>query len=157
MSKKLEGNGRWESSRIILPEHREQFNARHDPKVSPMATKEELDLVRSYILLPLILTVAEKNLQQAERLTMTLKPLYVRATEILMDTVTKDLTNIRREMKQRNIKVIEDELRDSVMYYRMYCRGYEDRFGIMREVVRAEMQVRLGKYIDAVLEMANKR
>ncbi len=162
MSKKLSGNGRWESSRMMLPEHRTQFLERHDGEESTrtvhaatnprVPTQEELELIRSSILLPMILTIAEKNRQEVERSSYTFKPLYLKATLIFMDAVSRELARVKREMKQRNIKVIEDEQADLVMYFRFVCRGYEERFGMVREVVRAEMAVRITQFMREVFK-----
>ncbi len=157
MSKKLSGNGRWESSRMMLPEHRTQFLERHghkaagdgaEPAPNPaVPTKEELELIRSSVILPMILSIAEKNRQEIERSTYTFKPLYLKATLILMDAVSRELGSVKRQLKQRNIKVFEDEQVDLVMYFRFVCRGYEERFGMVREVVRAEMSVRITRFM----------
>jgi hypothetical protein len=165
MSKKLSGNGRWESSRMMLPEHRQQFLERHDGTddgaASPPAaanprvpSKEELELIRSSVLLPMILSIAEKNRQEVDRSSYTFKPLYLKATLVFMDVVSRELTRVKRELKQRNIKVIEEEQADLVMYYRFVCRGYEERFGMVREVVRAEIAVRITQYMREVLKAA---
>jgi hypothetical protein len=158
MSKKLSGNGRWESSRMMLPEHRQQFLDRKEGRSAPNAanprvpTKDELELIRDSVLLPMILTIAEKNRQEVERASYTFKPVFLKAMLLVMDVVTKDLARVRRELKQRNIKVIEDEQVDLVMYYRFICRGYEERFGMVREVVRAEIAVRITQYIREVFK-----
>jgi hypothetical protein len=165
MSKKLSGNGRWESSRMMLPEHRQQFLERHDggegaPSPGPNAaapnprvpSKEELELIRSSVLLPMILSIAEKNRQEVERSSYTFKPLYLKSTLIFMDLVSRELARVKRELKQRNIKVIEEEQADLVMYFRFICRGYEERFGMVREVVRAEISVRITQYMREIFK-----
>jgi len=52
MSKKLEGNGRWESSRMILPEHREA-HLRHKKESLRRSRieldEQELELVSGYL------------------------------------------------------------------------------------------------------------
>jgi hypothetical protein len=153
MSKKLTGNGRWESSRMMLPEHRTQYIERQDDAANPrVPSKEELELIRDSILLPMILSIAEKNRQEVERTSYTFKPVFLKAMLIFMDVVSQDLARVKRELKQRNIKVIEDEQVDLVMYFRFICRGYEERFGMIREVVRAEISVRITQYIREVFK-----
>jgi hypothetical protein len=166
MSKKLSGNGRWESSRMMLPEHRQQFLERddgteagaeglaqsgHNPRVP---AKEELELIRASVLLPMILTIAEKNRQELERTSYTFKPLILKAILVFMDIVSQELARVKRELKQRNIKVIEEEQADLVMYFRFICRGYEERFGMVREVVRAEIAMRIAHYMREVFKPA---
>jgi hypothetical protein len=52
MSKKLTGNGMWESSRIILPEHREainEYNRSLLKKQKPMLCEDEWELISQKI------------------------------------------------------------------------------------------------------------
>ncbi len=156
MSKKLNGNGRWESSRMILPEHRAQFIEQHrtkDNTLNPrVPTKEELELIRSSVILPMILSIAEKNRQQVERSEYTFKPLFHKAILIFINAVSHELTRVKRELKRHNIKVFEDEQIDLVLYFRFICRGYEERFGMVREIVRAEISTRITQYIRKIFQ-----
>ncbi|MDP5273392.1 YolD-like family protein [Chengkuizengella axinellae] len=48
MSKKLEGNGLWESSRMMLPEHKERINLYHEQrkkKSKPQLIEEEIWII----------------------------------------------------------------------------------------------------------------
>lgn len=52
MSKKLTGNGLWESSRMMLPEHKEQLlQFRHDMKrkAKPMLDEQTVELLSQHI------------------------------------------------------------------------------------------------------------
>lgn len=55
---------------------------------------------------------------------------------------------MRKELSKKNIKVLTDEQVDLVVYYKIVCRGYEERFGIVRDIMRSEISVRLTKYIN---------
>jgi hypothetical protein len=48
MRKKLEGNGLWESSRMMLPEHHEQIreaNRKQDPRKPPALDEQEMEQI----------------------------------------------------------------------------------------------------------------
>ncbi len=52
MGKKLEGNGMWESSRMMLPEHREEIlriNKEVFKRVKPIMHQEELEIINRAI------------------------------------------------------------------------------------------------------------
>jgi uncharacterized GH25 family protein len=52
MGKKLEANGMWESSRMMLPEHREQIlkdNKKVHKRIKPQMHEEELEIISSEI------------------------------------------------------------------------------------------------------------
>ncbi|BBI32856.1 hypothetical protein [Cohnella abietis] len=163
MSKKLSGNGRWESSRMMLPEHREQLldqekeggvsTSVHNKRVPD---KDELLMIRDFIILPVVLTMTNKNLADIENSAHSLKTLYAKVTRIMMDMISMDLYRIKREMKQRNIKVFEEEQADGIMYYRYIYKGYQEKFGMVREVLRAEVSMRMTKYIRDVIMPLSK-
>ncbi|MFB6365066.1 hypothetical protein ACFCP7_13480 [Paenibacillus elgii] len=145
---KLDGNGRWQS-KMTLTEHTEQYEARHDSKTS-RPTPEEYTMARDYILLPHMLTMIERNIEEIRASTNILKRLYMIAAQTVMNQIHKDMYSLRRELSKRNIKVINDEQIDLVIYYKIICRGYEERFGIVRDVVRSEISVRLTNYLKDV-------
>lgn len=158
MSKKLSGNGLWESSRMMLPEHKERLishrkegNERAVPAArNNVPTQEEIKLIRDFALLPFILSIIETNRRQIENTTYSLRKLYLASAQLLLDKVHEDLTQVRKTLRERNIKVHEEERIDDSIQYRFHCRGYEDRFIIMRDLVRAEASVRISRYIAAI-------
>ncbi|WP_342436694.1 hypothetical protein NSS79_25680 [Paenibacillus sp. FSL L8-0436] len=60
--------------------------------------------------------------------------------------VVQDVYQLRQALKQRNIKVVEDTQDDFITYSMIYYRGYQERFGITRDVMRTETSLRLTKY-----------
>lgn len=144
---KLEGNVRWQS-KMLLTEHQEQYESRNQPKPAGKATPEELTMIRDFVLLPHLLTILQNSLEEVQHSSNVLKKVFAALTQLLMNRVTKDMYGVKRELSRRNIKILSDEQADLVVYHRFVCRGYEDRFGMVREVMRSEINERLIKYIS---------
>jgi hypothetical protein len=154
---KLDGNERWKS-KMLLTEHQEQYENRNDPTKKSRPTSEEFNMIRDYILLPHMLTMVQKSVDDIERSPNLLKQLYLAAGQAVMNKISKDIYDIRRELIKRNIKIIDDEHADLVVYHRFLCRGYEDRFGMTRDVMRSEISVQLKKYIkESIGRVANEK
>jgi len=151
---KLDANGRWESSRILLPEHREALIERKLPKptISPVPGEAELKLIRDHVLLQGILNYAQKGRRSAELIEHIMKDGFLMAIDVLIDRINADLVQARKKLRSSNIKIWEDELVEDTMWYRYLYRGYEGRTGISRDLVRKEMSVRIGKYFAAVFK-----
>ncbi|MFC5448812.1 hypothetical protein [Paenibacillus aestuarii] len=147
---KLDGNERWKS-KMLLTEHQEQYDNRHELKKTTRATSEELAMIRDYILLPHMLTMVQKSIDHIEHSTNILKQFYVAAGQVIMNQISKDMYEVRRELTKRNIKVIGDEQADLIVYHRFLCRGFEDRFGMTRDVMRSEISVQLKKYVKETM------
>lgn len=112
----------------------------------------DVELIRDYILLPHMMTMVERSRQEIESSSNTLRDLMSRVLIVMLDTINAELLKIRIAMSKSNIKVWDDEHAGDVLYYRYKCRGYEERFGMMREVMRSEISVRLAKYGAQILK-----
>lgn len=142
---KLDGNERWKS-KMLLTEHKEQYEQREQPKLSGRPTAEELVMIRDYVIFPQLIKMLQKSLDDMSFAHVALKGVILRCLEYIMFCVTDDFYAHKRELKKHNIRVVEEETNDDILYYRYYCRGYEERFGIVREVLRTELQLRLTEY-----------
>jgi len=156
---KLDGNERW-NSKMLLTEHQEKYddrreeNKQEEKKQSPRM--EELTLIRDYILLPHLLTMVQRDMDEINRSHMLLKKMYQDVTQTLMNRISKDAHSLRQELSRRSIKIVADEQVDSVLYYSYVCRGYEHKFAIVRDVMRAEMRLKLTAYVAEICA-ASKR
>jgi galactose-1-phosphate uridylyltransferase len=75
-----------------------------------------------------------------------------------MDRIHKELAQVNRQLREKKIKIFKDEREDMDLHYRYICRGYEDKFAIMREVARASITVKIGEHIKRIItEMNLKR
>lgn len=146
---KLDGNERWKG-KMLLTEHQEQYENRHNKAIVGRATSDELTMIRDSIMYPHMLTMCDKSLQEVKRSPNLFKRFFEQFIQLLMEKISKDLFSLRRELKKRNIKVFDDETNDGVIYHRYACRGYEDKFGIVRETLRTEISFRLANYAASI-------
>lgn len=153
---KLDGNERWQS-KMLLTEHAEQYEQQHETPRSSIITSEERTMLRDYILLPHIEKMVQKSLSEVEYSVNILKRSYLMAGQYIMEKVIQDQHRLRRELKQRNIKILNEEQSELVVYYRYYCRGYEERFGMTRDVMRSEISLRLTRYIAELGTLLKER
>lgn len=152
MSKKLEGNGLWESSRMILPQHKEQsltMSIQNDatPQSKEPLTGKEMELMREYILLPVALHIVEKKILEVEMSPQMLKLLYSTAAKVLANHIREDVQKSKKILFERNIRVFEDTKSDTELTYRYVCRGLEDQLTMTKDFMRAEVSVRIGRYL----------
>jgi hypothetical protein len=148
---KLDGNERWKS-KMLLTEHQEQYDQRKTDRDSSVPTEEEYTMVRDYVLLPHMLTMAQKGVDELQGSSGVLKRLHLVTSKLVMDRISKDLFDLRREMSRRNIKVIQADQVDLVVYYKFFCRGYEYKMGFIREVMKSEISKRFTAYIQGIIE-----
>lgn len=113
----------------------------------------ELTMIRDYILLPHLLTMVQRNLDGLKYADMTLKPLYVSVTELLMERITKDQRRLKGQLAKRSIRLSGDpEYNDPVYAYTYLCRGYEHVFRIVRDVMAVQVRLMLTEYLSGVYQ-----
>jgi len=159
MSKKLEGNGLWESSRMMLPQHKEQAlslqNSKPSLKREP-PTKKELELMKDCIILPVALHIVEKNCREIELSGQTLKLLYAAAAKVLAGHIREDLQQSRKRLAEQSIRMFEEAKDDTQLTYRYVCRGYEDKLLLTKDFMRAEISLKIGRYARSLAAAIQK-
>ncbi|OBY81306.1 hypothetical protein BBG47_01910 [Paenibacillus sp. KS1] len=151
MSKKLEKNGLWESSRMMLPQHREALLRRHSDTSSGelnQPKREDIELMRDYVLLSVMCTMVTKKIHEMKGSSETLKSLYTKAAQILANDISTDLSKRRQEMLRKEIRIVDEEKHDSTMILHYAYHGYEDSFHITKEYMKMEISRRLARYTD---------
>lgn len=109
---------------------------------------DELDMIRDYIMYPHIETMMHKSLDDMSFAHVTLKNVIIRCLEHIMFAISADYRQLKQEMRLRGIKVVEEEVTVGILYVRYYCRGYEEKFGIVRENLRSDIIRKLTSYTN---------
>lgn len=131
---------------MLMSEHVDQFEEKQEDTVRKMITVEERTMVRDLILLPYIDTMVSRSLKEIELSSSILKRAFVIAGQAIQRRIMQDTYQLQKELKQRNIRVLPDEQEEFLVYHKIFCRGYQERFGLTRDVMRTEISLRLTRY-----------
>jgi hypothetical protein len=71
---------------------------------------------------------------------------YLMAGRYMQKRIMQDTYDLKRQLKQRDIRYEEDQNDDFVMYFMIYYRGYQERFGMTRDVMKTEISLKLTQY-----------
>jgi len=115
-------------------------------------TQQELNLIRDYILLPVAISIVNKNRLEIAESKDLLRSLYSSALLVIMTRMRNDLEDIRRQLKEMNINVVDSRrtrVNDSEQYP-YFVRGKRGDFSIRRDEIKAEVGRQLGRYIADV-------
>lgn len=129
-------------------------------KVNGIVDTEDRFLVRESVVLKNLLIMIEKSGAELKTMGTLLERAYAMAQRIIEDRVLEDSKANRAALKAREIKLHDEEHNDLVIYYHFTCRGYNEKFGMTRDVLKSEISVRLGKYtseIGAVFNNARQK
>jgi hypothetical protein len=103
-------------------------------------------LVKSYLLLPLILSAFERDAAIISTQLRTPSP-YLDVLGTASNAATADLRDIRTEMRIRGIKVYEQHKLAHGIEAKFICRGYHERMLLLNELVAAQAAIHMRKYL----------
>lgn len=111
-------------------------------------TPTDMQLVKMYLLLPLVLSAFERDKRIIEQNVKTPGP-YVNFIDSAMDRVTIDLKEVRRKFRLLGIKVYEEIRIKNGIDARYLCRGYTHDYKLLWNFIAAECSVLTEKYMGA--------
>lgn len=122
------------------------------PSSSILPGEKEMSLIKHLLLLPLILTVTERDLLLLKQSNLKLKPAYIAFYQTMADDIHMELVHVRRSIKEAGIRVYHIEQHHSGIRCDYDYRGYHGEFGMLRSYVKAEIGAALTKYLRSRLK-----
>ncbi|MCY9540570.1 hypothetical protein M5X00_23215 [Paenibacillus alvei] len=106
------------------------------------ATAEEIEMIKTFLLMPLILTAFERDAKLIEQSVRSPGP-YIDVIDNAMNQATKTLYEIRREFRERGIKVYQVDRDWEGIRAEYKCRGYTSQIRLLRSLISAEASVQM--------------
>ncbi|MEK5024593.1 hypothetical protein [Paenibacillus sp. FSL M7-1046] len=110
------------------------------------AESNDNTLVKSYILLPLILSAFERDSAIMSTQLRTPAP-YMEVLRTAANAATADLRDVRAEMRKRGVKVYEQQRLQVGIEAKFICRGYHERMLLLDDVIAAQAAIHMRKYL----------
>lgn len=107
---------------------------------------EDRALVKQYIIFPLVLTAFERDSAIISSAVKTPEP-YVERITLAMDSLTHDITDIKRQFRDRGIKVYEQTRDADGVYAKFQCRGYHGNMTLRWSFINPEAAILMRKYL----------
>ncbi|MGG3509686.1 hypothetical protein ABES58_29995 [Paenibacillus lautus] len=116
---------------------------------------DESKLVKDYILLPLLLDVVENDRGILSAAALKMPAITNALIDRLQKAALADLAQVRRNMRERGLKVYEDRKTRLGVEVEFLCRGYHHKLSMLWGLVEAEIEQRSYTYLG--LDIADMR
>lgn len=114
-------------------------------------TSNDIELVKAITLLPYTLDIIEKNIEKMTVADLKMRPLFVGHFENIQDKITKDIYHVRKGMREKGIKILEESKHKNHLEVDFLCRGYTHNISLLWSKVRNDVEVLLAKYLNVDL------
>jgi hypothetical protein len=115
----------------------------------PIQTEEELELVKRYVLLGIVMRILDHDIRVIGTSAIKLPRFYDSMLRGMQDRVLLELAAIRRQFREIGIKVYEEKRETDGLHAEYVCRGYHHKFFMLWGFVKAESERVLKQYLSS--------
>lgn len=113
----------------------------------PPRTEAELQYVKRFVLLPIVLDVLERDMTLLDTVPLKMPTLYIQMLRGVQQQATNDLATMRRKLREHGMRVYEQRRTRARVEAAYLCRGYHYHFAMQWDVVRAEVEESIRSYL----------
>lgn len=110
-------------------------------------SKEDIKILEHLIYLPLLLTVLERDYQQAKTTPFKLNQVYLNLIEHTMKKVQDDLKGFREKMYRKKIKLLKGNMDKNFTEYHYYVANYHEVHRFANAELKANTEKLLSYYL----------
>jgi flagellar motor component MotA len=111
--------------------------------------REELVLIKRFIVMPLAIQVLDRDMRVMERSPLKMPRVYIQWMQHLQDQLMTDMIRLRRQLRERGLRIYEQRQTDTGIQAKYVCRGYHHEFSMIWGLVRAEVETTLRSYVQS--------
>lgn len=109
---------------------------------------EDHSTVKTYLELPYVLRIVEMYIRKLESSNMRLSSVFILYLKKLQSEVFTEINETKRIMRNRGIKIIEENETENSLVARYKCRGYEHSISLLWGKVKSDTEVKLAELMD---------
>ena len=117
----------------------------------PILTAEEMRMVKEVITLPLMIYYIHLDIAKINEVNLKLNYLLVRALNQVQHDIFNEHLEIKKELKRRGIKVIDEQQNQSGVEADYLCRGSRHHMSLRWEFIIAETLLKVSHYTGVPL------
>jgi hypothetical protein len=114
-------------------------------------TEEELSMVRSAIMLPIVLNTLERDIKLILTANLKVPEVYIAHLKRLQGYVLEDIKVIKAEMRKRGFKILEEGKAKNGYKASYLCRSYKHEMVVGSNIIRSIVSVRIADMIGIKL------
>ncbi|AGK52606.1 hypothetical protein [Bacillus sp. 1NLA3E] len=109
--------------------------------------EEERDLLEKAIYLPMVITILNRDLTIIDKSPFKLKKPYLILVEETLKVIQREMADVKRLMKQKQLKVEEIHRDDAFTMFMFLYKGFEEHHNYFNPRIRNKVQELLEFYL----------
>jgi hypothetical protein len=117
-----------------------------------MITEEELNMVKLAVMLPIIMSTLEHDITKMKEAGLKTPTVYVANLKRMQGYVMDDIKTVKRDMRNRGIKISEEGKTTNGYKAKYLCRGYNHELIIGQNILKSLVVIRLAEMMEIPIE-----
>jgi len=117
-------------------------------KLTPAETEEELQWILAYMVLPVVLDVLERDIRALDTIKLKMPVVYMRSLRRVQNLACMDMADLRGKLRIRGIRVLDQRRTKERLEADFLYRSYRRKCSMPWGVVKAEVERKLGDYLE---------
>ncbi|PYE51784.1 hypothetical protein HUB98_07085 [Paenibacillus barcinonensis] len=118
------------------------------PTSAPSPADEDHRLIKGLVVRTLLLDVLERDIRTLDTLLLKMPEVYILSLTRIQNQVLKEMLGLRKQMKNRGVKVLEETRGKDGIETVYLCRGYWQRFYMLWTFARNEVKKELSRHLQ---------
>ncbi|PYY28230.1 hypothetical protein [Paenibacillus illinoisensis] len=110
-------------------------------------SSEELEIVKKYIEMPLLMDIIEVDKRKIEGGELRLKRELLAYLDSIQERITRDGYELKKKLKEMDIKIIKQERLAEKLHALYSVRGFEHEMNLLWSKVRTDSLLTLAAYM----------
>ncbi|MBD8839643.1 hypothetical protein MHB85_20825 [Paenibacillus sp. FSL K6-4396] len=115
---------------------------------APTPADEDHRLIKGMVVRTLLLDVLERDIRTLDTLLLKMPEVYILSLTRLQNEVLKEMLGLRKQMRTRGVKVLEETRGKDGIETVYMCRGYTQRFYMLWTFARNEVKKELSRHLQ---------
>ncbi|NUU75895.1 hypothetical protein [Paenibacillus xylanilyticus] len=115
---------------------------------APSPADEDHRLVKGLVVRTLLLDVLERDIRTLDTLLLKMPEVYVLSLNRIQNQVLKEILAVRKQMRIRGVKILEEKRETEGIETIYLCRGYWQRFYMLWTFARNEVKQELCRHLN---------
>ncbi|WP_336763676.1 hypothetical protein [Paenibacillus sp. USHLN196] len=115
---------------------------------APSPADEDHRLIKGLVVRTLLLDVLERDIRTLDTLLLKMPEVYILSLTRIQNNVLKEMLGLRKQMRTRGVKVLEEKREADGIETLYMCRGYWQRFYMLWTFARNEVKKELSRQLQ---------
>jgi hypothetical protein len=115
----------------------------------PLPTEEDLEAIKRYVIIPMVLTVLQRDKKVIEDSALKTKQPYLSLMDAAMKKAHGEIYDTRVSLRSSRIKIYDEKRTENTIEIKYTFRGYQHTASLLWHIIKNDVESMIQHYLGA--------